>query len=193
MTIAICDDDKQFCYKMYKLIQVYFTKKHVANVEINLYTSGDNMLKSGKNFDIALVDVEMEGISGIHAGHRLKSINPKTIFIVISAYDTYLDEALKLEAFRYLSKPLDRCRLYNALNAAMALYNSQNIKLVVETKDNNFCLLSQDIIMVEFINPEVHIYTTDYGELISTQSYSYWLDKLNVPPFYQTQKFSYKF
>ena len=45
--------------------------------EMAAYTSGDDLLQKERYADIAFLDVEMPGRSGIHVGARLKELNHK--------------------------------------------------------------------------------------------------------------------
>ncbi len=45
-------------------------------VEFAYYSSGDALLNAKVRADIAFLDVEMPGVSGIHVGAKLKELNP---------------------------------------------------------------------------------------------------------------------
>ena len=72
MRIAVCDDDQNFCKEMLKYLQGYFKEKKLKQPEYVCFSSGEAMMKAGGIFDMAFLDVEMDGISGIHAGEYLK-------------------------------------------------------------------------------------------------------------------------
>ena len=77
MKIAICDDEEKTRNEVKKYITEYVSKHHLALPEIYLFSSGERLMASEEIFDIAFLDVEMEGISGIHAGRFLAQKNKK--------------------------------------------------------------------------------------------------------------------
>ena len=89
------------------------------------YTSGDDLLLKERYADIAFLDVEMPGRSGIHVGARLKEYNPKIKVFIVTSFPDYLDEAMRFQVFRYLSKPIDKSRLFRNLKDAVYLHNME--------------------------------------------------------------------
>ncbi|MFC1869036.1 sigma-54-dependent transcriptional regulator [Thermodesulfobacteriota bacterium] len=73
--------------------------------------SGEEALESIKDtkFDIMLVDIKMEGISGLEVLKRVKESDPDTEVVMITAYGSISTaiEAMKNGAFDYLLKPFD--------------------------------------------------------------------------------------
>lgn len=93
MRIAVCDDDQNFCKEMLKYLQGYFKEKKLKQPEYVCFSSGEAMMKAGGIFDMAFLDVEMDGISGIHAGEYLKKKNDKILIFIVTSFPEYLDEA----------------------------------------------------------------------------------------------------
>lgn len=56
--------------------------------------------------DLAFLDVEMPGMNGIALAKKLKSINPLTKIIFVTAYDNYALDAFKVHASGYIVKPV---------------------------------------------------------------------------------------
>lgn len=159
MRIAVCDDDQNFCKEMLKYLQGYFKEKKLRQPEYVCFSSGEAMMKAGGIFDMAFLDVEMDGISGIHAGEYLKKKNDKIFIFIVTSFPEYLDEAMSFRVFRYLSKPLDKARLYRNLEAALKIYMASDRKVVVETKAGVYSVVAEKIVMVEAVNRKVILYT----------------------------------
>lgn len=63
--------------------------------------------EASKNIiDLAFLDIEMPEINGIQLAKKLKSINPKTKVIFVTAFNDYALEAYKLHASGYITKPV---------------------------------------------------------------------------------------
>ena len=69
------------------------------------------------NPDVALIDIEMPGISGLEATQIIKERFPDTKIIILSSYDDdeYIDRALKAGANGYLLKTTPTSEIINAI------------------------------------------------------------------------------
>ena len=108
--------------------------------------------------DIVFLDVEMPGLSGIYIGNELKKKNEAVIIFVISSFSEYLDEAMRFHVFRYLSKPLERQRLFRNLRDALQVYHSTAAKLLIETRQGCYTVLASDIISIESLGRKITVH-----------------------------------
>lgn len=187
MRIAICDDDQNFCKEVLKCLQWYFKEKKLKQPEYACFFSGEEMTQDKRLFDMAFLDVEMEGISGIHAGEYLRKKNDKILIFIVTSFPEYLDEAMSFRVFRYLSKPLDKARLYRNLEAALKIYTASNRKVAIETKEHVYSLAAENIVMVEAVNRKVILYTLN-REFECVQPIKYWAEKLKDKCFCQPHR-----
>lgn len=70
--------------------------------------------------DIALVDIHMPLLNGMEAVKSCKKIVPALQVIFITGHDEYALEAFDVNAIDYIVKPIDRTRLFAALDRAAA-------------------------------------------------------------------------
>ena len=79
--------------------------------EVNTAASGEEALEKVRDarFDILLVDIKMEGISGLEVLKRIKDSDPDAAVVMITAYGSIATaiEAMKNGAYDYLLKPFD--------------------------------------------------------------------------------------
>lgn len=61
---------------------------------------------SKNKIDLAFLDIEMPEINGIQLAKKIKSINPKTKIVFVTAFNNYALEAYKLHASGYITKPV---------------------------------------------------------------------------------------
>ena len=148
MKLLICDDSQVNVDLVSFLVEI-FEKNHNIKFEKDVRTSGDFILTEKNSYDIAIVDVEMPGISGIELSQRLKEINPRTCIIILTAFDNYLDHAMKIQVFRYLSKPLDKNRFFRNLEEAVEEYYKTNKKLSLKSSDSFVVVNTNDILYIE--------------------------------------------
>mgnify|MGYP000659446376 CR=1 FL=1 len=81
-------------------------------------------------YALILMDIQMPGINGIDAMKEIRRTNNHTVFIVMSAYDKfdYAKEAIKLGVMEYITKPMEKTRIVNALRKAMENIDAERLK-----------------------------------------------------------------
>ncbi|MFR4257392.1 MAG: LytR/AlgR family response regulator transcription factor [Hominenteromicrobium sp.] len=107
------------------------------------------LIYSGITPDIAFLDVEMPGRSGIHVGAELMQKNVYVKIIIITSFPDYLDEAMDFHVYRYLSKPIDENRFCRSLSAALKQLHMETVYIHVCTVDGGLKLRADEIICVE--------------------------------------------
>lgn len=187
MRIVFCDDDPLILRQLQTYVKEFFANLSGVEPEYAVYRSGDQLIRHGGQFDIAFLDVEMPGASGIHTGAKLKEKNPRIKIFIVTAYPDYLDEAMRFQVFRYLSKPIDKTRLFRNLKDAVYSYNMEIREFPIETSTGISVRRSEEIICVETINRKTIVHTTD-GDLISIRNMEYWREALSLPCFYSTHR-----
>lgn len=160
MKIAICDDNKHYRELLFNYVKFYFNEKHIP-YECEEYTCGEELLSSNLKFDIVFLDIEMRAINGIKVTEELNKRNKNTIVFIVTAYNSYLDDAMDLKVFRFIDKQLiTPQRMYSSLDKAIEQINQGDI--VVRSTDNNVIKVPKnDIMYVEVARKETTIITTD--------------------------------
>lgn len=187
MRIVFCDDDPVILAQIQKYVKEYFEKQGGVQPEYAFYRTGDALIRSQERADIAFLDVEMPGVSGIHAGAKLKERNPRIKIFIVTAYPDYLDEAMRFQVFRYLSKPIDKNRLFRNLKDALYAYNIESQEFSIATNEGIFIRRSEEIIYVETSQRKTIVHTTD-ACFVSSQNMDYWKHTLILPCFFSTHR-----
>ncbi len=187
MRILICDDDSNITDSLSHIITTYFKNKKIKCPELTVYNNGESLLADSGSKDIVFLDVEMPGFDGIYVGNELKKQNESVIIFMVTSYIEYLDAAMKFHVFRYLSKPIDKQRLWHNLDDALALYSSYNQKIAIETKSGVTTVSTDDIICVTAKGRKVTIHTTT-ADYESNQTIQFWADNLPDCSFFQSHR-----
>lgn len=187
MRILFCDDDLIIMSEIHKMVLEYFSRQRQPAPECVLCSSGEELLATGEIGDIAFLDVEMNGLSGIHTGERLKKINPRIKIIIVTSYPDYLDEAMKFHVFRYLSKPVDKQRLFRNLKDALYQINTYSKPIVIETLDDYKTIDAEDIICFESDARQTIIHTIQ-GKIIGKLGIEFWTKAIDIPSFFATSR-----
>lgn len=72
--IAICDDEKNFCSKMEKMIEEAAKQLNIT-VEVDIWFSGEELkkyLSQGNHIDIVFLDIELIKTTGIDLGRYIR-------------------------------------------------------------------------------------------------------------------------
>lgn len=187
MRVILCDDDTEVLAQLQRYVTEFFKSLGGALPEFAVYSSGDELLENETGADIAFLDVEMPGLNGIHVGTRLKEISPKIKIFIVTSYPDYLDEAMRFNVFRYLSKPIDKNRLFRNLKDAVYQYNIDTSEIPVNTHSGITVLSAERIVCVEQVQRKTFVYTLD-GTLQSTDGIEHWRNTLTLPCFYSTYR-----
>ena len=75
----------------------------------------------GRSVDLVLLDVNMPGQSGLGIAHNLRSLPYPPPVVFVTAYADHAVSAFELEAVDYLTKPVRRERLEQALNKVLRM------------------------------------------------------------------------
>lgn len=187
MRIVCCDDDPGIGKQLREYLQLFFKKISSPFPEFSFFSSGEELLKDPRNADIAFLDVEMNGLSGIHTGAELKKRNPDVLLFIVTSYPDYLDEAMRFHVFRYLSKPIDKNRLFRNMKDALFQYSTVSQKIPLETKNQTEIISVKDIVFVEARERKIFVYT-EKKCYESVQKLEFWIEKLPQSCFFQTHR-----
>lgn len=159
MLIAVCDDEQEYRKLIIQHINFYFNE-HCIKCECFEYENGKDLISSEKSFDIVFLDIEMDELNGIETAKQINKTNKKAVIFIVTAFQKYLDDAMDLNVFRYIDKPLNSQRLYNGLDKAIELINNNEISFRV--RDNRIIKIRKsDIVCAEIIKRNVRITTVD--------------------------------
>lgn len=186
MRIAICDDDADMLRQLDNMVADFFRESVNKIPSISTFTDGTLMLKE-KSFDIVLLDMEMPVKNGIDIGRELKNRNRDVIIIVITSYLDYLDDAFRLKAFRYITKPVVKSRLHRNLRDACKLYMSVSRNFLVDNGEKTVTVKSGDIIMIEADCHESLVHTLR-GDYHSNLTMTEWMTKLDNSRFFSPHR-----
>lgn len=187
MRFVFCDDHPAVLKQIQEYVADFFRERKLPVPDFAAYENAEAMLAAERRVDMAFLDVEMGGITGIQAGVALRKLSPHAIVFIVTAYPDYLDEAMQTKVFRYLSKPVDKQRLHSNLQEALRQYNQTSQEYPIVTADGVVMRRSEEIICVEAMDRRVLVHTVD-GIFVSADTMEHWKDALNLPCFYSTHR-----
>lgn len=178
----MCDDDAVITRELEKYLREYFSSNHLAQPEYACYHSGEALLAGESHVDIAFLDVEMQGISGIHAGAKIQGRSPYAKIFILTSFPDYLDEAMKFQVFRYLDKPLDKNRLFRNVKDTLYQLSINTKPILIETREGIFMRPADELVMVETAGRSIVVHAAD-RDYLSIQPMKYWHTLLELGSF----------
>lgn len=118
MKIAIVDDDANWRKLFKKEISRYLK---ASDVDIDMYSGGEQYLDSQKKYDISFIDIEMEGVDGFETISGAREYNPDGFYIILTTHLELSRKGYVVNAFRYI----DKTKLEEVEEAISAVRNLQ--------------------------------------------------------------------
>lgn len=114
--IAVLDDRKD---DISVISEVTMHSMHEMGIQYDLraYEHARDLLydlEDGTFFDIFLLDVEMEEMTGIEVARRIRKMNFESVIIYVTNYVEYAIDAYEVNAYRYIPKKLLKEKLPEA-------------------------------------------------------------------------------
>jgi len=148
--------------------------------ELFIAENGEEGLKlfKDKNPDLVITDVKMPKMNGLEMAKEIKKLSPTTPIIITTAFSDsdYLIKAIEIGVNRYVVKPIDIDKLYEAMEelATILLYQKeqeiQNRYLKYILDFNPSFILIADNKKVEYINKT-------FLKFLGFNSFQEWKDK----------------
>lgn len=158
MRIAICDDENQICELLSKKIQKYYFSND-TEFSINTFRSGEILLDEDLgSIDVLFLDVDMPGRNGMEIAKEIRKQNKEMIIIFMTAYSEFVFESFKVDAFRYLVKPVKDSELTETLEAVHRKFSEEEDKLNFQFQNETYSIRYSDIIYVEGMRDKIWIY-----------------------------------
>ena len=109
------------------------------------------------------------------------------LFVIVTSYSDYLDEAMKFRVFRFLSKPIDKNRLFYNLKDALYQYSIDTITIPIETDSGVIVCTADEILCFEGKQRKTVVHTLD-GNYLSIKGIEYWHENLDIPCMYSSYR-----
>jgi len=102
--ILVADDEESIRWVLSKALSK-------QGYQVDLASNGQQALEMGrqKNYDLAVLDIKMPGLSGLDLLTRFQEERPETLVVIMTAESSMKNavEAMKRGAYDYITKPFD--------------------------------------------------------------------------------------
>ena len=181
LNVAICDDEEIICNEIKRrLLEIR------SEYDITIYSSGRELVKSKRVYDIIFLDIEMPEVNGINTAKILRRNKNDEYIIFLTSHVELMPEVFKVKAFRFLKKPIELDKFREAVAVAEEEILS-NEKIAVSIKGELKLIGLKDIVYLEAFGDGTYIYTNEEVNE-SNKTLKYWSEKLGTEQFFQTHK-----
>ena len=148
MRIAICDDNSADANMI-----LYALSDVSSELDMVCFSSGRALLaaiENGERFELACLDVYMEGEDGISTARRLRELSPDTEIIFSTVSSEHAVEAFRVHAADYLVKPYTEMDVVRSF-ARVSIHRREKAreKLLFQTGKTMTVLDSADVVKIE--------------------------------------------
>ncbi|HWA11431.1 MAG TPA: sigma-54 dependent transcriptional regulator [Opitutaceae bacterium] len=169
--ILVIDDDAEIRYSLTRVLSS--RKYHVTEA-----ASGEAGIAQVKKEppDLIFLDIRMGGMSGIETLQHIRSVNPKQLVVLMTAFGTAQTaiEAMKYGAFDYIMKPFDPQKVLalaeTALKAHADLRAARDYKPTINSEDYKEGIVGSSPVMQEVFKIIGQVTASDVTVMITGES-----------------------
>ena len=137
--IAICDDEKKILDEVTGYIKNYAENINDLDIEVFRFDSARTListLEDGKSFDIFVLDVYIGDEMGTALAKNIRKRGIESPIIFLTTSVEHAPQGYETGTLRYLIKPLDPKKFYEALDVAL-LQAEKNVERHIRLKTEN--------------------------------------------------------
>jgi two-component system nitrogen regulation response regulator GlnG len=171
-TLLIIDDDAEIRYSLTRV----FSSRGYHVTEAASGEQGIALVKKGPLPDLVFLDVRMGGMGGIEALRLIRSVNPRQLVVLMTAFGTAQTaiEAMKYGAFDYVMKPFDPPKVLAIAEAALKthadLRAAGDYKPALNTEDYKEGIVGNSPVMQEVFKIIGQVTASDVTVMITGES-----------------------
>ena len=184
MRIAICDDERCYIDAIISSIKRWQTQNKVEAFSITTYSSSEDLIEFSEQslpFDLAFLDIQFPGeLNGLQLARELRNHNDQISIVFMTNFDEYAIEGYKVNALRFLQKPIIDIHVFECLDIAYRQWVILNgTSIIVECNQSVYRLPTNSILYIESKAHYLYIHTTTSNtELITRQRLPEFLETL---------------
>ena len=148
--IAICDDEKAILDEISGYIKDYAENKSDLDIEVFRFDSARTListLEDGKSFDIFVLDVYIDKEMGTALAKNIRKRGIESPIIFLTTSVEHAPQGYETGTLRYLIKPLDPKKFYEALDAAILQAEKVNERMIALKTENGIETINANHIM----------------------------------------------
>ncbi len=145
------------------------------DLQVETARTGREAIEKAELFrpELVMMDLKMPGINGLEALTEIRRLDSQAILVILSAYEnfSYAQEAIRLNVYDYLVKPINKTRLLELINKVksqlMKIRELRQEELALRERYKKLLPLIENEFMFELINGIDEAAIGEYQELLA--------------------------
>ncbi len=162
--IAVCDDMAIHVQRVRQMVENELEVLHIPSY-IDVYLHAENLMKSETEYDIIFLDIEMPGKNGLQVAKEYRRKNKTGKIVFMTEYREYMQEAFKVQPFRYLHKEDSSLEIRDCLIEAIK-ENEYRCGIILEIEEKLEYLFLNKILYIQALGDEVSLFLVDESRYI---------------------------
>ena len=160
--IAIVEDEERNRVLLTEHLRRY-EQQHGLRFDITTFTDGREIIaKYRPDFDIVLLDIQMEHVDGMTAAKRIREVDQEVVLVFITNSPQYAIGGYQVAAMSYLLKPLPYPALAAELDRCLAQVAKRDRgSLLITAGTEQHRIAIADIVYIESVKHRLIIHATD--------------------------------
>ena len=151
------------------------------------FSSGNALLQHLEHdpgsFQIYLLDIEMEGLNGLETAQQIRRQDRDAVIIFITSHGELMPNAVRVLAFAYLVKPLDKQAVIETLHAAVQSLEQRKALYLYSIRKKVYSVSLVHIEYIESLGRKIIIHMLDGTQVEYNGSLKEAMGKVEGAPF----------
>ena len=171
--IALCDDEQKILDEVLQYINKYAESKNIQSLEVFPFDSASslkNALDDEKSFDIFVLDVYIGKEMGTALAKNIRERGIESPIIFLTTSVEHAPQGYETGTLRYLIKPLEPEKFYEAIDAACLQTEKLQSKLIRFKTENGIESINANNIMYSEAHDHYQYIKLDNGQTIKVRT-----------------------
>ncbi len=171
--IALCDDEQKILDEVLQYINKYAESKNIQSLEVFPFDSASslkNALDDEKSFDIFVLDVYIGKEIGTALAKNIRERGIESPIIFLTTSVEHAPQGYETGTLRYLIKPLEPEKFYEAIDAACLQAEKLQSKLIRFKTENGIESINANNIMYSEAHDHYQYIKLDNGQTIKVRT-----------------------
>lgn len=161
MHLAICDDSSEIVEQ----IESYIENIKDIRIDYEVFFSGEELHRYIQNvnitFDIYVLDIEMDKLSGIELARIIRTKHPYALIIFLTSYPKYVYDVFDVITFDFILKPLTYTKFVSVIDKAAKYLHSAKVNFIFRYRKNTYSVPCRSIMYIEKHGRKAYIHRRD--------------------------------
>lgn len=159
MKIAICNSNEKQFREMKEAIYLYAENKRIEMIVVK-FRDAQEILFSKKSFELIILCCHESDFKACEIAKKIKEVKHESAIVFLSPDTSFVLEAFKVNAFRFLIEPVKKSDLFSVLDDFFES-NGNDYFLWFKSHADTFCVNTKEIVFIEAENKHCYINLAD--------------------------------